>query len=489
MPLNIILVTVDCLRADHCGFMGAAGEPACTPRMDALASSSVVWDRAITAGMPTYYAFPAIMASRFPLALGRDVVGLAPDEPTLTSVLRQQGFDTAAFIAANPYLSRHFGYHQGFKTYSDSLAGSPAASGVSATSRAGASWLSSRAGQWLGSRRAGALYHRLYRQYAARRVARRAAGQMGRLRRYPAAHEIVSEALRWLRRHNPNRPFLLWLHLMDPHHPYYPPEQALEMVSHSRLAGYRSVLANMIWDGEHDDWPTAEESIRALYRASVRWADEQMGHLIESLYSLGLWDNTIFAFTSDHGEELRDHGGRYHFPQKLAQELIRVPLLVRHPGVATGSRVDQVFSLIDLAPTLLGMAGIEPPEAFTGQNRWSGQGITGGPAPVAFTECVYNCRNPWHADQRLGQRLASVQGDRFKLVINFATGDETLFDLAADPAEAHPLPPDRFTEVRGQLLHRMLDHLRISHARQNSLPRLRARLSELKRNLGEQRHP
>src|SRR5580700_10545643 len=112
---SIVLVTVDCLRADHVGFMGY--ERPTSPFLDSLASESFVVPTAIVAGAPTYYSFPAILASRYPLALGRDVLGLGPDEPTLASVLKQAGYATAAFVAGNPYLGRRFGYDQGFDAF------------------------------------------------------------------------------------------------------------------------------------------------------------------------------------------------------------------------------------------------------------------------------------------------------------------------------------------------------------------------------------
>ena len=86
---SLILITVDCLRADHCGFYGYARPT--TPFLDSLASESLVVSTAVVAGAPTYYSFPAIFASRMPLALGRDVLGLALGEDTLATTLRQAG--------------------------------------------------------------------------------------------------------------------------------------------------------------------------------------------------------------------------------------------------------------------------------------------------------------------------------------------------------------------------------------------------------------
>src|SRR5579863_10004940 len=116
---SVLLVTVDCLRADHCGFMGYPRPT--TPFLDSLATESFVFPSAIVAGVPTYYSFPAILASRYPLALGREVVGLAVRESNLASAFHDDGYATAFFGAANPYLSPQFGYDFGFDTFCDFL--------------------------------------------------------------------------------------------------------------------------------------------------------------------------------------------------------------------------------------------------------------------------------------------------------------------------------------------------------------------------------
>ena len=105
--------------ADHAGFLGYARPT--TPFLDSLAKESLVFSNAIVAGAPTYFSFPAVMASRYPLGLGRDVVGLAPGEATIASTLNEGGYATAAFLAANPYLSSRFGYDAGFEVFKDFL--------------------------------------------------------------------------------------------------------------------------------------------------------------------------------------------------------------------------------------------------------------------------------------------------------------------------------------------------------------------------------
>ena len=119
MQKSIVLITVDCLRADHVGFLGY--DRPTTPFLDSLARKAFVFPSAIVVGAPTYYSFPAIMASRYPLALGRDVLGLAPGETSLASVLKGVGYATASFGAANPYISAQFGYEESFDNFRDFL--------------------------------------------------------------------------------------------------------------------------------------------------------------------------------------------------------------------------------------------------------------------------------------------------------------------------------------------------------------------------------
>src|SRR5947208_12150147 len=123
-PSSLILITVDCLRADHVGFLGY--DRPTTPFLDGIAGESIVFQNAIAAGAPTYYAMPAILASRYPLALGRDVLGIAPEESTIASVLQESGFGTAAFSAANPYICSRFGYDHRFQVFADFLQGAEA---------------------------------------------------------------------------------------------------------------------------------------------------------------------------------------------------------------------------------------------------------------------------------------------------------------------------------------------------------------------------
>src|SRR5579863_4671832 len=236
---SILLVTVDCLRADHVGFMGY--QRPTTPFLDSLAAESFVFPAAIVAGAPTYYSFPAIMASRYPLALGRDVLGLAADEPTLASVLQHAGYATASFGAANPFVSSRFCYEHGFDTFRDFLDGNlePLSDDISVQPDSGWKTRLNRHLQSLNTHLGplGAVYDELYFQYCQR--ATQVANSVEALRRFPSADVIVKEACRWLASIG-DRPFFLWLHLMDPHSPYYPKDEAMALMGRKPMTPFRA---------------------------------------------------------------------------------------------------------------------------------------------------------------------------------------------------------------------------------------------------------
>ncbi len=499
---SIVLVTVDCLRADHVGF-GGYDRPT-TPFLDGLAGESFIFPAAIVAGAPTYYSFPAILGARPPLALGRDILGLAPGEPTLASALKQAGYATAAFSAANPYLSSRFGYDQGFDVFRDFLSHDVPDSESSAGNRDG-----NRAGDpekfaalhWTArfnrrlqkaSRGLGPLarvYDELYFQYCQRWALPRAQS-LDSLRRFPAADVLVEQAKSWLASVG-GQPFLLWLHLMDPHAPYYPAAEALELMGGVRVSPNRARYLNSFWQRD-DSGPRAlarhRDDIIRLYDAGIRWVDAQMASLIAALRGAGLWENCIFALTADHGEEFLDHGGRYHSPG-LMEELIRVPLLLRVPGVASKDLTNSPFSLMDLSPTLFEAADVKLPAIFQGSSRWQEirQGL--GWDQPAVVECVAGCTNPFYTGNRLGPRVLVMRDARYKLVLDFEPSGERLYDLEADPREQAPLSPATGKAIRRRLLECARRHLEHSLRERDAAPRLQARLGELRLEWAEPMTP
>jgi arylsulfatase A-like enzyme len=479
---SVLLITVDSLRADHCGFMGYPRPT--TPFLDALAAQSFVFPTAMVAGTPTYYSFPAILASRYPLAWGREILGLAVEEENLASAFKKDGYTTAFFGAANPYLSPQFGYDFGFDTFCDFLdADLVPKSNSAADSTARDHWpgnfnqaLSSLSHKVPGL---GAAYDELYFQYC-QRWAARPPQSLDALRRFPAADVIVDRAQKWLASVG-EQPFFLWLHLMDPHAPYYPKEEALKSLGAPSLTASRASYLNESWnrfDIGNNRLRHYHEEIIALYDAAICWVDAQLSNLAETLRQFKLWDNCVFAFTADHGEQFLEHDGRYHAPS-LAEELIRVPLLLRVPTQANRALSSNPFSLLHLSPTLLEAAGSPIPRQFQGQSHWP-HIKSGAPwSEPAIAECIVGCPNPFHVEQRRGSRLLTVREARYKLVLNCETHAEHFYDLESDPHERSPLHEHAAKPQRRRLLEIALAHLR-SHAQQrNSESYLRTRMREI----------
>jgi arylsulfatase A-like enzyme len=479
---SLVLITVDCLRADHVGFYGYSRHT--TPFLDSLSTESFVFANAIVGGAPTYYSFPAMMASRHPLALGRDVVGLAPGESTLATLLKESGYATAAFLGGNPYLSPTFGYHEGFDVFHDWLDAQivPNSAGPAGDSHRG---LRGRLNQKLEkvSRRLGPLgaaYDELYFRYCQRTAP--PATSLDALRRFPAADALVDQACSWVASIG-SSPFFLWLHFMDPHSPYYPLQRALDLMGKGRMDAGRARYLNSYWNrsdlGAHR-LARHREELTALYDAGIRWVDEQVKRLVEFLCRLQVWNNCLFGITADHGEEFLDHGGRYHPPSKVTEELIRVPLLLRMPG-SGGGRVKSVFSLIDLAPTLLQSLNAPLSSDFHGQSRWRNLRDRQDWDATAIVECVTGCSNPFRPENRLAPRIMAVREPQFKLVVDFRSAKEELFDLVADPREMNPLPLGAERAMRRRLLERAREHVAMSMQSRDGGRRLAAQLREFRR--------
>jgi arylsulfatase A-like enzyme len=489
---SILLVTVDCLRADHTGFMGYSRPT--TPFLDTLASESFVVPTAIVAGAPTYYSLPAILASRMPLALGRDVVGLAPGERTLATALREFGYATGAFSAGNPYISPRFGYEQGFDVFRDfldhdfpevdpastsELAPLKAPSGDSFRGKLNGSIQKFARGVGLSK-----LYDELYFRY--RMKIAPGPESVDALRRFPSAEVLVDQAQSWLTAMG-QRPFFLWLHLMDPHSPYYPRADAFRELTGRDIDPRCARYMNEFWnrsDLRPAGFLAKRDAVVELYDAGIRSVDGQIARLVDGLKQMNLWDDCVFALTADHGEEFLEHGGRYHAPLWLSEEIVHVPLLIRVPGERGRRAQVSPMSHLHLAPTLLESAGMPVPAAFRGRSLWTNlrNGIPWD--DPAIIECAYACTNPFRRENRAAPRLLAVRDARFKLVMRIEAGmTEEIYDLEADPEEMKPSGghciEEHGSEVRKTLLRAARAHLEKSASDRDSRLQLQARVRDL----------
>jgi len=483
----LVLITVDCLRADRVA--PSDKQSVTTPFLDSLAGESFIFRNAYASGVPTYYSLPALLASRYPLAFGRDVIGIAPGESTIATELKERGFHTAAFIAGNPYVCSADGYSAGFNVFRNFLSAEEIEvrqDEAAASQRP----LQGRANQLLSKAchslpGLGAAYDEVYFQYCQRSI-RNDGASFDNLRRFPSADEIVNCAIAWLQQ-NSAGPFFLWLHFMDPHAPYYPKAGVLKEMG-SELDSSAARRLNSLWAREglsprrlHKN----RRSVEALYDAGVHWADRQIGRLATRLVGLNLWDQCALAVAADHGEEFMDHGGKFHPPVNLHEELIRVPLLMRVPGHLEGRDLNRPIGLIDLAPTLFDALDIPAPASFRGRSCWRKLKNNEDWDWPVLTECAYGCTNPFRAETRVASRALSVRKGEYKLVMNFATGRDHLFELRSDPGEVSPLPAGTAGDVRKQLLECAKKHVTESLKSRDLDLRFAAQTRELRAEWGK----
>jgi arylsulfatase A-like enzyme len=173
------------------------------------------------------------------------------------------------------------------------------------------------------------------------------------------AAPTTDAAIEWLRRHR-ERPFLLWVHYFDPHAPYEAPP------GFARPSTERVPVAGKTLPPGVPSFARLADLIRG-YRGEVVYVDAELARLVAALRDLGLLDATAVVVTSDHGEGLGDHGLLEH-GENLFDELVRVPLVVRAPGIARGQRLAGAVQLEDLAPTALELLGLPAPAGIDGRS-------------------------------------------------------------------------------------------------------------------------
>jgi arylsulfatase A-like enzyme/Flp pilus assembly protein TadD len=348
---GVLLVTVDTLRADRVGVYGHAA--ARTPAFDALARRGVRFTRAYAPAPITLPSHASLLSGRNPPAHGARHNGVRMEEgvPTLATVLADQGFETAAFVSAFP-LDRRFGLARGFATYDDALP-------------------RGRDGRPLDERPGGS---------------------------------TVDAALAWLAEVG-ERPFLLWVHLFEPHAPYGRPA------------------------GERDASAPVPGPVAARYDAEIAEADRQLGRLLDALGSRRA--RTLVVVAGDHGEAFGEHGEVAH-SLFVYDTTLRVPLAIAGPGVPdSGRAVDAAVGLVDVAPTvlaLLGFGGLDPDGIDL--RPW----LTGSTRPDDGRALYAESFAPlldfgWSP-------LRSVRQGRWKYI---EAPRPELYDIRADPGEQHDL--------------------------------------------------
>jgi arylsulfatase A-like enzyme len=385
---NVLLISVDTLRADHVGCYGYRRPT--TPALDALAGEGIRFEEAFSPASWTLPAHMSLMTSRHPHLHGVDQQQnrLGATTATLAERLREHGYRTGGFVT----------------------------------------WF------YVAGR---------YREYLpdapdpARSV---------------RAERVVDDVAAWLAEPS-DRPFFGFVHLFDPHMDYDPPPPYDGMFD----AGYAGAV-----DGRHEtlrphirgvrgrptDLARADiEHVVALYDGEIRFADDQIARLLSRLGELGLDETTIVVVTSDHGEEFAEHGSMEGHQWTLYDEVLRVPLIVRHPAVPGPRVVRGPVDLLDVAPTLLEWLGLPRPEGFHGRSLAGAlESGSSDPDHLLFSEIRrFNYR--W-AVRGAGHKLILTGGPERNALGQPVRRGYELYDLEADPGETTNLVESRPDVVR-----------------------------------------
>jgi arylsulfatase A-like enzyme len=426
---NIVLISIDALRADRLGAYG--NDPAVSPRIDDLAQRGVVFRQATSQGSSTVPSVASFLTSLYPTEVGI-VTGeeWAVDDMrvTLAEAMQAAGYRTQAYVT-NGHLVPSKGYAQGFDGYVAPDPGRPYG-----LDRLRAETVVAG----LACRHATVvcdLFDGGYRLLFDRFLVMDNEG--GR---------VNDEARRFIRLRRDEQ-FFLWLHYMEPHAAYRP-RQAYGGLPLSISAGREAFLRE--WQPSNKTIPTVlrPDDIRALlalYDGEIADVDAWVGGIWDEIEADGLADRTLLVLTADHGDEFGEHGD-YGHGHTVYQELSWVPLIVVGPQAATpGRMVETPVPLLDIMPTLLDVAQAPAPDLMRGQSLLPV--LQGGEPPE---RAIYS-ESP---ASRSAYDDKSVRLGDYKLVYDVRLDRAELYNLRTDPGEKLDLSatePERTAAMRGEL--------------------------------------
>jgi arylsulfatase A-like enzyme len=374
---NVVILTIDTLRADHVSAYGYRRPT--TPNIDRLLASGVRFTEARTVEPLTNPALASMLTSLYPHEHGatRNGLKMRPGLPSVARALTRRGYESAAFVSNWPLKDRISGLADHFGRYDEVFTRK----------------------RWLG----------LFKDEA-------------------TAADLTDAALAWLSEgRKGRRPFLLWVHYVEPHAPYRLHEE----------------LARPLGIPQHGEVPRPDR-----YDTEIAFADSHLGRLLAAFdRDPELKANTLFVFAADHGESLGEHGYWGH-GRNLYEPTLRIPLGMAWAGkIRPGTTIDAPAVNLDVAPTILGLAGLPIPSSFEGFD-WTPVLQNGAPPPrdrvlwfEAHKGAVLSSREATDA-RRKGLLEVGLMVNGRKQILRLAEGALSLFDLAKDPRETRVLAAD-----------------------------------------------
>lgn len=384
-PRNVVLISIDSLRADHLGCYGY--HRATSPVLDRLAAEGVRFATAYTVSPWTLPSHATMLTGRYPLSHGAVTANqrISSATPTLATIFKRAGYVTAGFVSYE-FLRRRYGFNVGFDHFDD--------------------------------------FTTDLDTEAEERTAR-----TGPL--------LNAQIIPWIEAQD--RPFFLFIHYFDVHWDYDPPPPFDTMFDPDYTGpDVRPFLNN---PAIHLGMPKRHlEHFIALYDGEIRFTDQIVGDIMTTMDRLGIGRDTLLIVTADHGDEFFEHGNTGH-TKSLYDEVMKVPLIVRWPrGLAGGRVVTPPVSLVDLAPTVYDLAGLPAPEGLEGQSLVPLLLGKGRRTTLIFGHLM--------GHKRL-YNWAMVRQGNDKYLHHLRMPHAELYDLTADPGEQSNRLGDHDGEVLG----------------------------------------
>lgn len=425
---NIVLLTIECLRKKECSI------PSNVPNLHRIAEKSLVYENFYSSSSWTPPSVYSIFTSKYPL-MDEGRVSISKHDVTLAEILQKNGYYTLG-LTNGAWLSRYFGFNKGFVDFYG---------GVGDIRRNSFPFGLQRLISKKGSKVKILRYLNRYKNYLRPRKR--------------ASDKLNSTALKWLNNYLGDRPFFLWIHYPETHEPYY---------QSSRVTNYRF---GEIWHlnekvmkdirtrkrGELQLSPDEKMMLLDLYKLDLNYVDRKVGDLLEKLEALGYVDEDTYVFiTGDHGQQFLEHGDFGHGVY-LYQELCNVPLLIYNRNLGSNKR-EEFVSGVDIAPSILHLAGVTPPSHFLGECIFH--------APNADKDIILQEGRDKRCDFILKGNSAyldvrkykiSLVKNPYKIIIN-SNGQNELYNLEKDPNEQRNLANTEIT-IFNDLHKRLEKHL------------------------------
>jgi arylsulfatase A-like enzyme len=416
---NVILITLDTVRADHLSLYGYGRDT--TPGLRHLPAT--VYANASATSNWTVPTIASILTGQSPLRHGAEMSAAFPEgaplastSVTIAEVLQKQRYHTAA-IVANPILDPELGFDRGFSSYD--LVAAHFDEALTPISR---EYLLREALRGLAE------------AIIVRRSPLRVSADAG------AVNTKTGRLLETLAR-RPG-PFFLFLNSMDAHSPYTPPPPY-----DTRYPGKDPAFRWSTW-GSRPLRDRERDHLTSQYDGAIAHLDEELGHLIERLRQLDLFDNSLIVIVGDHGEAFGEHGVVGH-GSSLYQTQLHVPLLVKYPQARTATTVSTPVSGIDILPTVLDVIHAPVPAGLDGRSLRT----AGSLGPRWIISESFRARGDAFTSRDAGPAEVSLSYESLKLILGAGGGTE-LYDLAHDSAEEVSLDSQRRVGARWrQALH------------------------------------